>query len=108
MMRERIALAFQSAFAHFISNCNLIILSTNWNSLIQTEMAPAARINTNDKLNGKTLKHAVHVTVPADTLNVSQQCAPMAKQAGSIVGCARQRVASRSREMWSLPSTQHW
>lgn len=40
MMRERIALALQSAFAHFTSNFNLIILSVNWNNLTQTEMAP--------------------------------------------------------------------
>lgn len=37
MMRERIALALQSAFAHFTSNCNLIILSINWNILMQTQ-----------------------------------------------------------------------
>lgn len=36
-MRERIALALELAFANFTSNCNLIILSINWNILIQTE-----------------------------------------------------------------------
>lgn len=32
----------------------------------------------------------------------------MAKQAISITGFARQRAASRLKEVWSLPSTQHW
>lgn len=44
----------------------------------------------------------VHITVLVDELNTRQQCAAIAKQASSTIGCARQRIASRSRDMRSL------
>ncbi|RMC12154.1 hypothetical protein DUI87_11289 [Hirundo rustica rustica] len=40
-------------------------------------------------------------------LNMSQQCAQVAKRANGILACIRNGVASRSREV-ILPCTQHW
>lgn len=108
-MAGRTALALQSAFAHFTSNCDLIILSTKLeHSNTNRNGSSSQKKHSWHKLNGKTLKHAEHIAALVDKLNTGQQCAPMAKQASSIPGCARQRAASRLKEMWSLTSTQHW
>lgn len=51
------------------------------------------------KVNGKTLKHAVHITDLVDRLTMRQQGVPVVKQASSSLGCTRQGGASRSREV---------
>ena len=40
-------------------------------------------------------------------LNMSQQCAQVAKKASGILACIRNGVVSRIREV-ILPCTQHW
>ncbi|PKU47772.1 hypothetical protein llap_1972 [Limosa lapponica baueri] len=40
-------------------------------------------------------------------LNVSQECAQVAKKVNSILACIRNSVASRTREA-NIPCTQHW
>ena len=40
-------------------------------------------------------------------LNMSQQCAQVAKKANGILACIRNGVVSRTREL-ILPCTQHW
>ena len=40
-------------------------------------------------------------------LNVSRQCALVAKKANGILACIRNGVVSRTREL-ILPCTQHW
>ena len=40
-------------------------------------------------------------------LNMSQQCAQVAKKANGILACIRNSVVSRNREVIA-PCTQHW
>ena len=40
-------------------------------------------------------------------LNMSQQCAQVAKKANGILACIRNSVVSRNREV-IIPCTQHW
>ena len=41
-------------------------------------------------------------------LNVSQQCAQVAKKANGILACIGNGVVSRTREVILPPCTQHW
>lgn len=58
-----------------------------------------------DQLENSFAENALGVLVDP-MLNMTQQCAPVAKKANSILVCIRQTIASRSREM--VPFIKHW